>query len=179
MKKIGIIIASVLLTNSLVFSQKYKVAESKVVFFSEALIENITASNTSSAGLFNSENGEIAFVIPIDKFEFEKSLMKEHFNEKYMHTEKYPKASFSGKLSGYNLALKGIQNVQVQGKLTIHGVTKEITVKGTFEKKGNAIQLDAKFPVKLEDYKVERPKLLWENIAEIVEVTVDFNFNKQ
>ena len=66
-------------------------------FFSDAAIEDITAENKTASGIFNSATSDIAFSIPIKEFEFAKSLMKEHFNEKYMDTEKYPKSTFQGK----------------------------------------------------------------------------------
>jgi len=39
--------------------------------------------------------------------------------------------------------------------------------------------MKSKFIVKLEDYKIAIPQLLWQNIAEQVEVTVDFTFKPQ
>ncbi|MDH5381735.1 MAG: YceI family protein [Cyclobacteriaceae bacterium] len=180
MKKIIILIfLSGVLNPYFGLAQKYKVSESKVIFFSQAALEDITAYNTAAAGIFESSKGEIAFAIPINKFEFEKALMKEHFNEKYMHSDKYPRAMFVGIVSGFDLSIKEKQTVVVKGKLTIHGVSKEVSVTGTFEPQGNTIKMSAKFPAKLVDYKIERPQLLWENIAEEVEITVDFNFNKQ
>lgn len=161
------------------YAQKYKVSKGKVVFFSEAALENITAYNNSAVGLFTSNTGEVAFVVPIVKFEFEKALMQEHFNEKYMHSDKYPRSTFKGKVTGFDMDKKGEQNVTVEGDLFIHGVTKKVKVPGTFEVKGNTIVMSAKFPATLADYNIERPQLLWENIAETVEVSVNFNFEKQ
>ena len=34
----------------------------------------------------------------------------------------------------------------------------------------------SKFKVKLEEYSITRPQLLWQNIAEEVEVSLDFTF---
>ena len=39
--------------------------------------------------------------------------------------------------------------------------------------------MKSKFIVKLEDYKIKIPQLMWQNIAEQVEVTVDFTFSPQ
>ncbi len=105
--------------------------------------------------------------------------MKEHFNEKYMETEKYPKSTFQGKVSGYDPNATGTQNVSSKGKLTIHGETKEVEIPGTIEKQGEKLLMKSKFIVKLEDYKITIPQLLWQNIAEQVEVTVDFTFKPQ
>lgn len=159
--------------------QKYSTEKTFVSFFSDAAIEDITAENTKTVGAFNAATGDIAFSVPIKEYEFEKSLMKEHFNEKYMDTEKFPKSTFQGKVTGYDPNATGAQNVSSKGKLTIHGQTQEVEIPGTIEKQGDKLIMKSKFIVKLEDYKIAIPQLLWQNIAEQVEVTVDFTFKPQ
>lgn len=160
-------------------AQKYTTEKTFVSFFSDAAIEDIRAENTKTAGIFDSATGEIAFSVPIKEYQFQKSLMKEHFNEKYMETEKYPKSTFQGKITGYDANAAGPQNVTSKGMLTIHGETREVEIPGTIEKQGDKLLMKSKFIVKLEDYKITIPQLLWRNIAEQVEVTVDFVFKPQ
>lgn len=155
-------------------AQKYSIESSMVSFYSHATIEDITAENKKVAGLFNSTTNEIVFSVPIKDFEFAKSLMKEHFNEKYMETEKYPKATFQGKIEGFSTSATGSQQAKAIGKLTIHGVTHEIDVPGTMEVVNGKVVMKTKFIVKLEDYNITRPQVLWQNIAEQVDVTIDF-----
>jgi polyisoprenoid-binding protein YceI len=161
------------------FAQKYTVEKSSVLFYSHATIEDITAVNKKSSAIFDASTGEIVFSIPIAEFQFAKSLMQEHFNEKYMDTEKYPKSTFKGKVSGFDANATGTQNAKASGKLLIHGVERDVEIPGTIEKSGDKLLFKSKFIVKLEDYKVDRPQLLWQNIAEQVEVTIDFVFKPQ
>jgi polyisoprenoid-binding protein YceI len=156
-------------------AQKYTSEKSTITFFSSATLEDIKADNTKASSVFDASNGNIAFVVPINEFQFKKSLMQEHFNEKYMETEKYPKSTFQGKIAGYD-ANAATQNVKAQGKLTIHGVTKDVEIPGTIEKQGDKLVMKSVFIVKLADYKVDIPKLMWQNIAEQVEVTVNFTY---
>ncbi len=174
MKKSLVLALSLISIASL--AQKYVADKSTIVFFSDAAVEDITAKNTKSTSIFNVETGEIAFSIPIQDFEFAKSLMKEHFNEKYMETEKFPKSTFQGKITGYEANKAGSQPATATGKLTIHGVTKDVEIPGTLEIAPEKVQLHSKFIVKLDDYNVKRPQLLWKNIAEQVEVTIDFTY---
>jgi polyisoprenoid-binding protein YceI len=160
-------------------AQKFTTEKTFVSFFSDAAIEDITAENTKTVGVFNAATGDIAFSVPIKEYEFEKSLMKEHFNEKYMETEKFPKSTFQGKVTGYDPNASGVQQVSSIGKLSIHGQTHEVEIPGTIEKQGDKLIMKSKFIVKLEDYKIAIPQLLWQNIAEQVEVTVDFTFKPQ
>lgn len=157
-------------------AQKFTTEKSYVAFFSDAAIEDIKAENKKTSSIFNSSNGEIVFSIPIKDFQFAKSLMKQHFNEKYMETEKFPKATFQGSLSGFDLTAEGEQKVTALGQLTIHGVAQEVTVPGILEVQGKKIIMKSVFIVKLVDYQIMIPQLLFQNIAEAVEITMEFTY---
>jgi polyisoprenoid-binding protein YceI len=160
------------------FGQKIVVKKSTVTFFSDAAIEDITASTTKASGIIDLSEKKFAFSIPVKDFEFEKSLMKEHFNEKYMETEKFPKATFTGTIDAIDKDAAE-QQVRTSGKLTIHGVTREVEIPASVRKEGSISRVNAKFVVRLEDYGIQIPQLLFQNIAESVEVTVDFSFGPQ
>jgi polyisoprenoid-binding protein YceI len=160
-------------------AQKYNIEKGSVSFFSDAAIEDISADNKKPSGIFNTATGDIVFSIPINEFKFEKSLMQEHFNEKYMQSDKFPKSTFQGKVTGFDPAATGLQEAKANGKLTIHGVTKQVEIPGTIQKQNDKLQFKTKFIVKLADYNIEIPQLLWQNIAEQVEVSGDFLFKPQ
>ncbi|HEY0654865.1 MAG TPA: YceI family protein [Chryseosolibacter sp.] len=172
--KLGLFLSLFFLTTSLAFAQKFSTESGAISFFSDAAIEDITAENTMVGSLFNSTSGELVYIVKIKDFIFPKALMREHFNEKYMETEKFPKALFNGRLKGYDVNAKGPQNVTAAGKLTMHGVTKDIQVPGTIQFEGGKAIMKAKFIVVLADYNIKIPKLVWQNIAEEVEVRIDF-----
>jgi polyisoprenoid-binding protein YceI len=153
-------------------AQSYVSERSDIHFFSKTPLEDIDAINTQSASLFNATTGEIAFAIPVAAFVFAKSLMQEHFNESYLETEKYPRATFKGLVKGFEHK-DGVQRVRAVGELYIHGVTRPATVEGTLERKANTLLLVASFPVKLEDYRVKVPRVVFYNVAETVEVKIN------
>lgn len=105
--------------------------------------------------------------------------MQEHFNEKYMESDKFPRSTFSGKVSGYDPSTASVQTVMVNGQLTIHGITRDVEIPGTIERKNGMLLMKSKFMVRLEDYNIRIPKLMWQNIAEQVEVTVDLSYKPQ
>lgn len=160
-------------------AQKYKTASGTVSFFSDAPMEDIEATSKKVTSLIDLEKGDIAFLIPINSFEFDKKLMQEHFNENYMESEKYPNATFKGKLLAYNAEAKGVQNVRAEGEMTMHGETKKVTVEGTLEASGEKMILKTKFPISVADYKVKIPKVVFYNIAEVVEVTLNLTYEQQ
>ena len=158
------------------YGQKYASEKSFVSFYSHATIEDIAAKNTKASSIFNVATGDIVFSIPTKEFEFAKSLMKEHFNEKYMDSEKLPKSTFQGKITGFQVNGPGVQQAKATGKLTIHGITKEIDVPGTVEFTNGKVIIKSAFIAKLDDYEIMRPQLLWQNIAEQVEVKIEFTY---
>jgi hypothetical protein len=156
--------------------QKYTSEAGFISFFSDAPVEDISATNPAVGSLLDAATGDLVFVVPIKDFQFEKRLMREHFNEKYMETHKFPKASFKGKVTGYQPGKSGVQQVNVQGKLTIHGVTRDVNIGGTLEFTTRKVIARSKFVVKLADYNISVPQIVWQNIAEDIEVTVEFTY---
>jgi polyisoprenoid-binding protein YceI len=159
-------------------AQKYVAEKSVITFFSDALIEDITATNSKAASIFNKQTGELAFSVPIREFQFEKKLMQQHFNEKYMESAKYPKATFSGKIMNMDVNQATIQQVKAKGKLTIHGVTHDVAIDGTAQME-DKIVFKSNFKVRLTDYKIEIPQIIFQNVAEEVEVTVGITYKLQ
>lgn len=166
---------------STIQAQTLKTDSTYVRFFSEAPLENIEADNKLSKGIINLEKKEIAFVVPIKGFHFDKALMEEHFNENYMESDKYPLATFKGSFDNLPELKQGVAvEVVFKGKLTIHGVEKdrEIPAKLTLLP-GGQILGETKFMVKTADHNIEIPKLVVKNIAEEIEVTVKAYFSKK
>src|SRR5688572_26549037 len=91
-----------ILTGQGLFAQKYIAEKSEIVFFSDAPMEDIKATNKKASSIFNTSNNEIVFSVPISEFQFAKSLMQEHFNEKYMESDKYPKSTFQGTIQNFD-----------------------------------------------------------------------------
>lgn len=168
-----------LLTSFSGVTQKYTSEKSLVIFFSDAALEDIRAENTKSTSEINLASGAIKVTIKNIHFQFAKALMKEHFNEKYMETERYKESTLQGTISGYSAGNSGEQTVVVKGKLSIHGQTQDVEIPGTLEMKENKLYAKAKFMVKLNDYKIKIPQLLWQNIAEEVEVTIDIIYKPE
>lgn len=157
------------------WAQKYIAESSKIVFFSKAPLEDIRAVNEKGRSVLDAGTGKVAFSIPVNAFQFKKSLMQEHFNEKYLETEKFPKSTFSATLESYEHG-NSYDEITARGSLEIHGVKRDVEISGTLKQDGDRIMVHAVFPVRLEDYKIKIPSLMWQNIAEVVEVTIDFEY---
>jgi len=158
------------------FGQKYVTKNGHIKFYSETPMETIEAHNRQVNSALDIATGDFVFKVLIKSFEFEKALMQEHFNENYLESDKFPDATFTGKitnLSSIDFAKEGKYEAEVEGFLKIHGETKKVNEKGTFEVSGGKIFGKAVFMVHIADYKVKIPNTVINNIAEDVEVTVD------
>ena len=154
-------------------AQKFMTRSGKVTFFSATPVENIEAFNNETAAAINSATGDVVFQVPIKSFKFENQLMQEHFNESYMESDKFPKAEFKGKMAPADISKDGTYKTMVSGKMTIHGVTKDIQIPGTITVKGGELTMNAKFMVATADYKINIPSLAAGKIAKQIEVTVN------
>lgn len=169
-----LLVAIILLPLSGHSQKRYFSEKSSITFFSEGVIEDIKATNTKVTSIFDLASGDVAYLLSPKDFQFDKKLMQVHFNEKYMESEKYPKSTFQGKIAGFDASNRQLQQVKAQGKLTIHGVTRDIDIPGTILIEGNTVNVKSKFMVKLQDYNIKVPQIVWQNIAQEVEVTVEF-----
>ncbi len=157
--------------------QLYTTNTGVVSFFSSTPMEDINAVNKKVTSILNSTTNDIAFQMQIIQFKFPNSLMEEHFNENYLETTKFPKASFQGKINEVlDYSKDGVYKVTATGKFTIHGVTQLKNVQGTLTiAKGN-LKIDCVFDVALADYKIEVPTIVFNKIAENIKVTVATNY---
>ena len=154
------------------FSQIYVGEKCKITFFSEAKLENIDATNTTTKPVFNPKTGDFVIKATQTAFVFKSALMQEHYNENYVESEKFPYATFKGKVKEtIDYSIDGVHNVTMVGTLDIHGVELPRTIIGTIAVKGGLITMDSKFDIKVADHKIKVPSLYVEKIAENVQVT--------
>ncbi len=164
------------LAGSVAGQGKYLCNEGTIVFYSHTAIEDITAENNEVASVIDGENGDVAVIVQMTAFEFAKGLMQEHFNENYVESEKFPKAIFKGSIlnnQDVDYTSKGVYKVRVEGELTIHGVTNKVSAEGTVEVIEEGIIAKTKFMLNPEDYGIEIPRVVRNNISENMEIRID------
>ncbi len=144
--------------------------------FSHTDAEDINADNYKAVSTLDPSTGDVVVSVPMQSFEFKKSLMQEHFNsDKFLDTQTYPKAKFKGKITNLNeinFSKDGIYNATVNGEMTIKDVTKPVTEMGTITIKQGVVSVETKMNIILADYKIafEKGKPS-KNIAKTIEVT--------
>lgn len=179
MKKLYVLIALCMISVA-AQPQKYMTKNGFIGFYSHTPVEDIRADNNQVAGIIDVETNEFVFQVLMKSFHFDKSLMEEHFNENYVESEKFPKASFKGTITepaGTDLKKEGSYEVTISGEMSMHGVTKNLSAKGTIVVLADGIKATSKFYINPEDYDIAIPGVVRENIAKEVEVTVDMSYS--
>lgn len=153
----------------------FRCENGKVSFKSDAPLEVITAKSNKLRGVIDTAKQTFAWSVEIKTFEgFNSPLQREHFNENYMETKKYPKASFSGKIiEDVDFQKNGTYSVRAKGKLNIHGVEQERIIKSQLEVSSGKLRIQSSFSVPLADHDISIPKVVYQKIAEEIAVTVD------
>ncbi|NER13444.1 YceI family protein [Leptobacterium flavescens] len=155
---------------------QYITRQGQASFFSYTSVENIQATNNQVLSIIDLSKKEIAVSMLMRAFVFEKSLMEEHFNESYIESDIYPKATFQGQIQDFDPSINGEQTRIVKGQLTIHGVTRETEIKTKIEKTGRTYVLSGDFELRIKDYEIKVPPILARNIAKTISVTFSFKY---
>ncbi|MHA7057562.1 YceI family protein [Aquimarina sp. M1] len=140
--------------------------------------EEVKAKNTTVTAILNTDTGEFAALALIKGFRFKNALMEEHFNENYIESDDYPKATFKGKLVGFDL--NNIKNdYSIKGTLTLHGKSQEIETKGSLKKDNEIISISSSFITKPEEFNIKIPSIVSKKIADDISVSINFILEKK
>ena len=183
-----VIISMLLLANLFVHQaiaqDRYFTKSAAITFNAEGAlddVEEIRAKTNTATCVIDASTGQIEWAVLMKSFQFKNALMQEHFNENYVESSKFPKASFKGMLENPE-TLKwekdGTYPISVKGKMTLHGVTKELTAEGTISIVKGAITASSDFIILVSDYDIEIPALVGNKVSKEVKVTVNTSLNK-
>jgi polyisoprenoid-binding protein YceI len=156
--------------------EKFFTKTGRITFFSKAPEKDFEAINKTSSVLFDTKSGALQFSVLMRGFEFERALMQEHFNDNYLESDKYPRSEFKGNitnLSSINFSKDGTYPAKVKGKLTIHGVTKDVESEGSLKIAGGKIDALSEFNILLSDYNISIPAISKNKIGKTILISVD------
>lgn len=155
-------------------SNYYYTSKGSISFRSDAPQEIIGAESDHLQGLISPDKNSFVFRVLIRTFSgFNSALQQEHFNEKYLESEKFPEAIFTGKIiEDIDLATDGTNAVRAKGKLKIHGVEQERIIRAKIEIRNGVLHLVSQFTVLLADHSIKVPKVVHEKIASEINITV-------
>ena len=175
MKKNFFILGCVLLS-TFGYAQKMMTRTGEIKFeASMPAFEEIAAKNNTVSAILDQSTGDLAALALIKAFKFKAPLMEEHFNENYMESSKFPKATFKGKILNFDASkiTSKKADFDLEGDLTIHGVAKKIKTKITLVSNAGKITATSNLIVKAKDYAIEIPSLVKSKIAEDIKIGIN------
>jgi hypothetical protein len=159
--------------------QNYMTKTGFIGFYSKTSLEDIKAENNQVYAVLDPVSHHLAFAVLLKGFIFTKELMQEHFNENYVESDKFPKATFSGACSGdMDLNKDGTYQVVIKGDVTLHGVTKPVETTAQLEVKKDQIKGISAFKLKPEDFNISIPGIVREKIASEISVKVQIELTR-
>ncbi len=168
-------LSAIIFYANLVTAQVFRCDDGRVRLRSDATLEVISAQSVDLKGAIDPINNTFAWSVDITSLKgFNSPLQKEHFNENYMESPIYPKASFSGKIiEKIDFQQNGTYAVRAKGQLTIHGVTQERIIKSSLEIKNGVLLVKSDFSVPLSEHNISIPKIVHQKIAEEINVNIE------
>jgi len=177
MKNLKLAVLTILIGAPIMLSAQRIFSRSANVSFdatSNASLEEVKAKTNTGTIVIDAGTGAVEAAVLMKSFQFEKALMQEHFNENYVESSKYPKATFKGKItdtSKVNFTADGTYKVSVAGDLTMHGITKPATAPATITVKSGKVTAQTDFSVALADYGIAIPSLVADKVAKTTKVS--------
>ena len=177
MKKTALICLSLLSITSLVAQDK-KITRTGQVSFEASVpaFEEVKADHKNVTAALNTKTGDIQTLILMKGFRFKVALMEEHFNENYIESDKFPKASFKGKIEGYDyekLSATG-QDFTIKGTIEMHGKSKDITISAKIKKAKEGVELVSNFVLNPDDFDIKIPSVVSKKLSKKVNVKLNF-----
>ncbi len=179
-KSFGIFVA-LLVTFSVFGQDKYFTKSGNLKFEASSPVEKIEGITKTGSSVIDTKTGNIEFAVLIKSIKFEQTLMEEHFNENYMESNKFNKATFKGKIANFdkiNFAKDGTYKSTAEGDLTIHGVTKKVSSPVTFTVSGGKVKGETNFSIEIADYGIAIPSVVKDKIAKTAKILVMANYEK-
>ena len=145
-----------------------------VRFTSDAPLELISASSNALKGIIDVNENNFAFAIDMKGFTgFNSDLQQTHFNENYVESQKFPRATFTGKIiERIDWNAKANLSVRAKGILEIHGVRQERIIPSKVEILADRVIIRSEFTVPLKDHDISIPKIVAQKISEKISVAI-------
>ena len=180
MKKTTFVLALVFAAGA-VFAQKKTTSSATVTFDATTPKDALPkAENKTVIGSVDTQSGAVAFEAAVKNFAFSNPKIQEHFNApNWLDSDKFPKFTYTGTIEKVNKVKfdkNGTYKVQVNGTITVKGVSKPTKVEGTITVADGKLKVAANFSIKLKEFGVTGQAIEAGKVAEEPSITVSAEF---
>ncbi|MBN1479062.1 YceI family protein [candidate division KSB1 bacterium] len=155
--------------------------DNRVQFFSDAPVEKIVGTTSEIDGYVVWEgddytaNSEFYFEVDLTSIDTGIGLRNRHMRDNYLETDKYPFASYKGKIVKATDNRDDTFTFTALGTFVLHGVERKVEIDGKISKTENGYKAESQFEIKLEDYNIERPQFMLLKIGEVIQLDIRFH----
>ena len=180
MKKTILSLAITIFTLS-VFAQKKTTTSAIISFDATTALDALPkAENKTVVAALDTKTGAVQFEAVIKNFAFTNPRMQEHFNNAgWMNSDEFPSSTFNGKITNLkdvNFSKNGTYTANVEGDLSIRGVTNKTTTKATIVVENGKIKSSTEFSINLDDYKISANQIIAGKVSKEPKLVVSAEF---
>ncbi len=167
------LLLTLLFTTYPISAQSFKTEEGKATFYSKVPLHSFEGNSDHLTGLINLDDNTVDFYIDLETLDTGNGKRDKDM-KLTLETKKYPFAEFTGKIvSDFDQTSSEVQDVTVEGVFKIHGEEQEIEVDGTLQMTDEGLKMTAGWILRLEDYNIEPPKLLFIKVDQEQEIELN------
>jgi polyisoprenoid-binding protein YceI len=156
--------------------------QNEVSFLANSTFGNIEGITEKISGHVKWEDhdtmatSKVHFEVLLDSIDTGVGLRNSHMREKYLETEKYPKAIFNGKLVGWIIDKADSSRflVSTDGTMSIHGVERPLSFSGYLTEIEDGYHAQYFFSLNIKDFDIDKPRFLLVSMDETVRLKLDF-----
>ncbi len=168
---IFLLLSLLLIPNSGV-SQSYLTKSGHVEFVSSVPLHSFTGVSDRLIGKISLADSTVDFYVDVHTLE---TGIGKRDNDmlKTLEADQHPFAEFYGKLvSDFDPQNSQPQEVTVEGKFTVHGVSNPLTIDGTLQKTSKGLKVMADWTLNMKDYNIKPPGILFYRVSEKIDVSI-------
>lgn len=170
-----------------VYADEYHIVQSsknQVKFISQAPLESFEGHTYKVDGYiyWNGTNmtneSQVYIEVDLNSLDTGIGLRNRHMRENYLETFKWPKTWFKGKITEINPASEDSSIVKVDGTIFIHGTERPLFTKAIFIYNNDHILVHSDFYIKLSDFNIKIPKIMFLKLDENIKLELNLIFKK-
>lgn len=116
---------------------------------------------------------ELYFEVDLASLDTGIGLRNRHMRDEYLEVARYPFATYQGRVVQVDSADGGVR-VTSQGTFSLHGVDKTMRISCDVVGAGDGYRATCAFPVRLSDFNVAIPRVMFLKLADEIELNLDF-----
>ncbi len=127
-------------------------------------------------------NNEFYFEVDLNTIDTGIGLRNRHMREKYLHTDRWPVASYRGQIDSVDQidSLEvPVYRVHTRGTFHVHGVERPLSVVATLVQIApDVFQVTAAFQIELPDFNIEIPRIMFFKLSKVIRIKVQFHLKQ-